>query len=227
MGQFPRLVVFDMAGTTVNDPDGVNRSFQAALEAAEVRVSRDSINAVMGLSKREAIRMILEKLNLHVDLVAFGDSIHADFVRRMIYFYHNDSSVKETPGTLDTFTELRKKGTRIAVNTGFSRNIAQLILDRLEWQKRGLIDLSVTSDEVPRGRPFPDMIRRLMDQCEIDDPAMVVKVGDTPVDLQEGKNAGCGWNIGVTNGTHTRAELEPHPHTHLIDSIAELLEVIA
>lgn len=50
----------------------------------------------------------------------------------------------------------------------------------------------------------------------------VAKVGDTPSDLQEGTAAGCGLVIGVTIGTHTRAQLAPHSHTRLIDSLDEL-----
>ena len=56
----------------------------------------------------------------------------------------------------------------------------------------------------------------------VSDPQAVAKVGDTPSDLLEGRAAGCGLVIGVTNGTHTREELAPHPHTHLIGSLREL-----
>jgi phosphoglycolate phosphatase-like HAD superfamily hydrolase len=90
------------------------------------------------------------------------------------------------------------------------------------WQRDGLLDASIASDEVPRGRPHPDMIRRLMTQLGVADPVRVAKVGDTPADLQEGANAGCGRVIGVTSGTHTRAQLAGFPHTELIDSIAEI-----
>ena len=47
-------------------------------------------------------------------------------------------------------------------------------------------------------------------------------MGDTPVDLEEGTNAGCGRVIGVTRGTHTRAQLLPYPHTDLIETVADL-----
>jgi phosphoglycolate phosphatase-like HAD superfamily hydrolase len=50
----------------------------------------------------------------------------------------------------------------------------------------------------------------------------VAKVGDTPSDLQEGTAAGCALVIGVTYGTHSRAQLVGEPHTHLIDAISEL-----
>ncbi len=59
-----------------------------------------------------------------------------------------------------------------------------------------------------------------MDRLGVADPRRVAKVGDTPADLLEGKNAGCGLIVGVTQGTHARKELEPYPHTCLIDTIA-------
>jgi len=59
----------------------------------------------------------------------------------------------------------------------------------------------------------------LMKRLGMIDPARVAKVGDTPADLQEGRNAGCGLIIGVTQGTHSREQLEGHPHTHLFDSV--------
>jgi phosphoglycolate phosphatase-like HAD superfamily hydrolase len=66
------------------------------------------------------------------------------------------------------------------------------------------------------------MIQDLMQQVGCQDPSQVIKIGDTPSDLHEGTNAGCRLVIGVTYGTHTREQLQPHPHTHLVDSVEEL-----
>jgi phosphoglycolate phosphatase-like HAD superfamily hydrolase len=85
----------------------------------------------------------------------------------------------------------------------------------------------VTSDEVERGRPHPEMIRQLMKDVGVADPQRVAKVGDTSADLLEGKNAGCGLNIGVTQGSSTRQQLEQFPHDHLIGSVAELPGLLA
>jgi phosphonatase-like hydrolase len=140
----------------------------------------------------------------------------------MIRFYETDPSVCEVPGTSETFKILRGAGVKVALNTGFSRNIAQVIIDRLGWTTNGLIDASIASDEVTHGRPHPDMIWNLMVNVFVDDPLRVAKIGDTPVDLEEGENAGCGWLIGVTSGSHSREQLQNSPHTHLIDSVADL-----
>src|SRR5262249_29494153 len=63
----------------------------------------------------------------------------------------------------------------------------------------------------PRGRPYPDMIRHLMDRLSIQDARKAAKTGDTRADLEEGANAGCGLVIGVTGGSPTREQLQALP----------------
>jgi phosphonatase-like hydrolase len=214
------LVVFDMAGTTVNDEDSVNGCVRAALQAVGLSVRAAEVNAVMGLPKPDAIAILVKNSGMQDLLGDQIQAIHRDFVARSIAFYEHDPSVHEVAGATRVFQILSKAGVRVALNTGFDRSITQVILDRLGWSQSRSIDASICSDEVPRGRPHPDMIRSLMDRLGVADPQRVAKVGDTPADLLEGNNAGCGLIVGVTQGTHTRKELEPYPHTCLIDTIA-------
>jgi phosphonatase-like hydrolase len=144
----------------------------------------------------------------------------------MIRFYETDSSVHEIAGAGDAFRRLHRAGIKVALDTGFSRDIVDVILDRLGWNDRSLVDTTVTSDEVPRGRPHADMIMKAMRDLGISDARRVAKVGDTPSDLQEGTNAGCALVIGVTGGSHTATQLEPFEHTHLIGTVAELPKLL-
>ena len=222
------LVVFDMAGTTVRDDDAVNLSLREAL-AAHINVDRAAVNRVMGWPKPIAIRTLLEQ-NLTKGKPAspeLVDSVHSDFVERMIRFYQTDAQVEPMPYALDVFQELHATGVRVALDTGFSRRIVNAILDRLGWQVGGFLDATVASDEVPKGRPDPDLVFKAMALTGIASAACVAKVGDTPSDLQEGANAGCALVIGVTNGTHSRETLEPYPHTHLLANLRELPRILA
>jgi phosphonatase-like hydrolase len=216
------LIVFDMAGTTVNDEDSVNRCVREALGAAGLVVSPAEVNAVMGIPKPEALRRLVESHDRLPDLGPRLDAIHGDFVARSVAFYRADPSVREVAGAADLFAGLKRSGIKVALDTGFNRSITDVILDRLGWSDRGLIDGTIASDEVPRGRPYPDMIHELMRRLQVEDAGRVAKVGDTPADLEEGESAGCGLIIGVTTGTHGREELQPHPHTHLVESIRDL-----
>jgi len=66
------------------------------------------------------------------------------------------------------------------------------------------------------------MIQKAMAQFGITDPKRVVKVGDTPVDLEEGRMAGCLFSLAVTNGSHTEAELAPLDNDGLLPSLGHL-----
>lgn len=222
------LLVFDMAGTTVHDDDAVHRCLCSALAGAGVNVSRDEVNEVMGMPKPVAIALLLERRKYRGASAPPAEvtSIHDDFLRHMISFYRTDPAVREIDGASPVFGQLRRAGVKVALDTGFSRAIVDAILQRLGWAGADLLDATVASDEVPRGRPHPDLVLRAMKLTGVNDARRVAKVGDTPADLQEGHAAGCGFVIGVTNGSHTRQQLEPHPHTHLIDNLRELPELL-
>jgi phosphonoacetaldehyde hydrolase len=57
-------------------------------------------------------------------------------------------------------------------------------------------DLSLCPDDVGGGRPKPWMCYRLGMEFQISSSAACVKIGDTPADIAEGRNAGM-WTIAV------------------------------
>ncbi|NJM26339.1 MAG: HAD hydrolase-like protein [Bacteroidia bacterium] len=223
-----QLIVFDLAGTTVKDNKDVHRVLQQALAEDRVAISLDEANAVMGIPKPIAIRQLLESRYQGERSITeeWIDEIHKRFVRNMVRFYEEDPGVGEKDGVSDTFAALRKHNIKVFVDTGFDRPVTAPLLKRLGWEERDLIDGSVTSDEVRNGRPYPDMIFEAMRQAGVHDAARVAKVGDTSSDLQEGNAAGCGLVIGVTSGAFSADQLRSEEHTHLIQDIPEILEIL-
>jgi phosphonatase-like hydrolase len=219
------LVVFDLAGTTVHDGDAVNSSFRAALAGAGVEADPAAVNAVMGLPKPEAVRLLLARAGRPLD-AAEVHAVHEEFVRRMRDHYATSPSVREVPGAEGAFAALRRAGVKVALNTGFNRAITAVLLARLGWRSQAVIDADVTSDEVARGRPYPEMIHSLMARLGVHDPGRVAKVGDTKADLEEGANAGCGLVIGVTSGSFTREQLQSCPHSHIVESVAKVPGIV-
>jgi phosphoglycolate phosphatase-like HAD superfamily hydrolase len=61
-----------------------------------------------------------------------------------------------------------------------------------------------------------------MERLGVLDVRRVMKIGDSPADLEEGTNAGCGEVIGVLSGAHSVATLGVAPHTRIIGSVADL-----
>jgi phosphonatase-like hydrolase len=109
---------------------------------------------------------------------------------------------------------------RICLTTGFSPATREHIVSVLDW--KGMIDLALSPADAGRGRPWPDMILTAVLRLRIDDVAEVAVVGDTDNDLVAGSRSGASLVIGVLTGAHSRSDLTSVPHTHIIDSVADL-----
>jgi phosphonatase-like hydrolase len=125
------------------------------------------------------------------------------------------------PGTMQTFAWLREHGIKIGLNTGFYRAVMEEILGNLGWDDT-VVDCAICSEDVPEGRPAPDMIFTAMAAVGVGDVSRVVAVGDTPLDLQSATRAGLAGAIGVLSGSHDAVSLGATSHTHIIPSVAEL-----
>jgi phosphonatase-like hydrolase len=220
-----KLIVFDIAGTTLEDKeDAVATAFSKAMAESGFDLDSTDIKKIMGYKKREAIKMLLVN-NKHSADEALINKLHDTFIEQ-VNKYYKKADIREINGISELFRKLKARDVFVTLNTGFSRSTTDIIINRLKWLEDGLIDGSIASDEVAYGRPEPDMIRELSSRFEISDPRLIFKVGDTPSDLLEGKNAGCGKTIGVLYGTHNRSELEGYPHDYLAEDIEDLTNEI-
>jgi phosphonatase-like hydrolase len=223
-----KLVVFDLAGTTVYDDGSIATAFRETMKAYGYEIPVLDTNPLMGYHKPLAIRMMLEKYEPDNTMISDDRiaEIHARFQDEMVAYYANVPTVKALPFAEEVFAGLRTKDIKIGLNTGFSRKIADTIMMRLGWMQQGVADYLVTSDEVPAGRPHPFMIERMMAMAGITDAKQVVKVGDTEVDVMEGKNAGCLYAIAVTTGAFTMHELLPYEPDFIINGLDELMPIL-
>src|SRR6185295_18333536 len=132
-----QLVVFDMAGTTVRDRGNVGIAFMDAFRENGIEVPLTEVKKVMGFKKKDAIRTLLNKFNTAPsgNLDEQIEKIHDAFIRNMISFYENDPEISALPHVEETFQWLKQRGVKIALNTGFTRAIADTILKRLHWDE--------------------------------------------------------------------------------------------
>lgn len=220
-----RLAVFDIAGTTVADDHAVANAFCKAFESQGYEIAEEDVRPLMGYKKPLAIRMVLEKLSIDWDIKLI-ENIHEDFVSEMMDYYEYSPDVRPMLEAENVFLQLKEKGIKVALNTGFSKEIADVILHRLQWKEKGLIDDYIASDEVEEGRPQPFMIQTLMHRNGVDDPDEVIKIGDTEVDITEGRNAGCALVIAVTTGAFTKQQLQEYNPDLIIDDLSQLPALI-
>ncbi len=218
------LVVLDLTGTTVKDNGAMEASLKGALARHGVPFTQADITAMRGAGKAAAFQAMAERTlgeSVGVERIAsLGEALHGSF-KEMLREAFASGSVEEVPGAGTAMRSLKEHGVKLAAATALSRDIMGLVLGRLGWNE-GLFDALVGSDDVPRGRPAPYMSHVAMMRTGVVDVRRVAVVGDTPLDLRAGANAGAGWIVGVLSGVHGLKTLGTTAHTHLLRSVADL-----
>jgi phosphonoacetaldehyde hydrolase len=199
-----RLVVLDWAGTAVDfGCFGPVASFRQALERHGVSPTDAQVRVPMGQAKKDHLRALLELPELSGQWRAGHgrgwDESDVERIYRDDYIPLQMETIARhdrlVPGLLPVIEALRGRDVKLATTTGYFREAAKLVFDSAGRQGYAR-DLDVLPDEVPAGRPAPWMIFRAMETLGVYPPSSVVKVGDTPVDIEEGRNAGV-WSVGV------------------------------
>ena len=219
-----RLVVLDVGGTIIEDRGDVPEALRNAMAHHGIRSSREEIGRWRGASKREIVRHFVDQQSPppNVDRDKLIASIYDEFTANLIEVYR---SVPPIAGAEEAIRQLRGSGYLVATTTGFDRAITTSIFRRLGWE--GNFAASICSDDVTQGRPSPFMLFHAMESARVNSVAEVVAVGDTPLDLQAGHNAGLRGVVGVLSGASTAENLQKEPHTHILPSVAHLPALLA
>lgn len=139
---------------------------------------------------------------------------------------YNNLEVTSYDGVEELFKLLKNKDVKVVLNTGYDQKTAQSLLNKLGWVPGQQIDGLITADDVVHGRPSSEMIDKAMAMFGITASANVIKAGDSVIDIEEGKNANCGWTVGVLTGAQTREQLATAEPSMILDSLADLADVL-
>lgn len=231
------MVVFDLSGTTILDDDAVAKCLHAVAAAHGLESTLDFFRRSIGTNKIHLYEYLMARQDGHsigieeLESVRYPEyhqravTLFRDYSRRMVAFYRE--GLQPMPGAEDVFKWCRSEGILVVTDTGFHRDVTTAIEEGLRWRERGLVDLCLdVEDTGGKGRPAPFMIHQAMYRLGVLDVRQVAKVGDTPADLLSGFNAGCGLNVGVLSGSNTRQTLTRFPHTHIMESVSELPDLL-
>lgn len=221
-----RLVVLDMAGTTVADGGLVERAFDAAARELGVEPGTDDhaeklayVRATMGESKISVFRHL------------FGDEDRAQRANAAFEKAYGElvdgGLIAPVAGARETIEELFAGGRGVVLTTGFARVTQDAILGALGW--RDLVPHTLCPAEAGgRGRPYPDMVLEAFLRTKAAESVrQVAVVGDTSYDMLSGVRAGAGLVAGVLTGAHDADALRAAGATHVLDSVAELPGALA
>lgn len=214
-----RLVALDMAGTTIDEHSDVYAALARAVEETGVPTTPENIQHWMGADKREAITALITAGGG----MATPDVVGAAFqrFREILADLYAANPPVALAGVENALRELKSRGIKVALTTGFSRDVADPLLKGLGWDDAGFIDAVICSDEVALGRPAPYMIHRAMEATGVLDVREVLAAGDTVNDLRAATNAGA-VAVGVLTGKLGRDKLEKVDHHHILDGVADI-----
>lgn len=195
------LVVYDMAGTTVQEGGIVYKTLQLAMREDGLQVSDEDMHPWHGAKKEAVIEHFALKAGTPPeDITERVTRVGEWFVNAIDDAYFNEASAIDhiDIGLLGYFRQLKDAGIKIAFDTGYPENIQKGLIKRLGFDK--IADAYISSYQVSEGRPYPYMIHHLMERTQVMNVKRVCKVGDSVRDIEEGRNAGCGLVVGVLSG---------------------------
>ena len=206
MTHSPRIsaIMLDWAGTTVDHGSiAPVTALQTLFRAHGIALSMEDARRDMGLLKRDHIRSILAMPHIRALWIAIegrepGEAeVYALFDEfgplQMNIITERSQLIR---GVAEVVKDWQSRGIRIGSTTGYTRPMLAPVLAQAAEQGY-CPDASVCPDEVRSGRPAPWMLMKNAELLDVYPPQGCVKIGDTVVDIEEGKNAGM-WTIGIT-----------------------------
>jgi pyrophosphatase PpaX len=210
--RFP-VVLFDLDGTLIDSGSMILASFRHATRTVLAREIPD-----------EVLLANVGGSTLHEQMHAL-DPVRADDLVEC-YREHNmplHDELQPCRGVVEVLERLRREGRRLGIVT--AKRQAGIGLAFRVLPLAHLFDAAVASDDVPRGKPYPDGILHALELLDAR-PGEAAYVGDSPFDVESAKRAGV-HSVAVTwGGIHSRKTLEKAGADTLVDSPEELLGVL-
>jgi HAD superfamily hydrolase (TIGR01509 family) len=144
----PDAVIFDLDGVLLDSEPRWNAAREALVREAGGRWSDDAPRAMMGMSSPEWSRYLRDELGVPMD----PGAISADVVRRMREGYAERLPL--LPGAVEAVRALAEHWP-LALASSANREIIDLVLEVAGFG--GAFRVTVSSEEVARGKPAPDV----------------------------------------------------------------------
>jgi len=199
-----QAVLLDWAGTAVDyGCQAPVEVFVDAMSKRGIEVSREQARGPMGVAKLDHVKAILAldpvriqwndrygRLPDDTDAQAIHDGLEETMVETAA------RHAELIPGHLDLVAWLRSRSIAIATGSGYTRRMMEPVLEAAKAQ--GYVpDSVVLPQDVGAGRPSPLMAYQSAVRIGRSPLTHFVKIGDTPADMREGRNAGC-WSVGYS-----------------------------
>ena len=206
MSQIQNLtaIVLDWAGTMIDHGSRAPASvFQEIFRRRGVEITVAQARGPMGMAKREHIAAVGRMPEVAAKWEQkFGseisdgdvDSMYADFLPLQKSTLGDHCEMID--GTVEAVRQCRELGLKIGSSTGYTHELMEVVAPAAKQQGYEP-DCILCSEDAPRGRPAPYLLFEAAKRMDVFPMSTIVKVDDTPVGIEAGRNAGC-WTVGVT-----------------------------
>jgi phosphonoacetaldehyde hydrolase len=161
----------------------------------------------MGMHKKDHIRSLLQMPRIADEWnriydrpwnEADIDEMFSDFIPLQMKVIEKYSEI--VPELLFGVEEIRKRGMKIGSTTGYNNEMMTILTSAASRQGYSP-DVVVCATDVTSGRPAPWMAFRNAELMGIYPMRLILKIGDTISDIEEGINAGM-WSVGVISSSN-------------------------
>jgi HAD superfamily hydrolase (TIGR01509 family) len=174
-------VVFDMDGVLVDTEHLWDEVREELTEEWGGRYTPEAQEAMMGMSSLEWSRYLHETVGLRESPEVINDEV----VKRMLRRYATELPV--VPGAVEAVRRLAAAGLRLALASSSNRELIDAVLDRLELTS--LFEATVSSEEVARGKPAPDVYLEAARRLGLE-PGRCVAIEDSASGIRAAHAAG-------------------------------------
>ncbi|MBI85340.1 MAG: phosphonoacetaldehyde hydrolase [Planctomycetaceae bacterium] len=199
-----RAVIFDLAGTVVDYGScAPAAAFVEVFKTFDVEITTDNAREPMGRAKRDHIAEILKMPSVarawRSTHGAVPDESHIEQIYERFLPIQSDClkhNSRLIPGTAETVAACRTRSLKIGASTGYDRELMQIV-EPLVRSQGFEPDCMLCADDVEVGRPAPWMCLENARRMGVHPMSAIVKVDDTPVGIEAGRNAGM-WSVGIS-----------------------------
>ena len=210
-------IIFDFDGTIAETSHIIIATMQATMREKGLYVATpEAIKKVIGLPVKDCFSNIYNGISVQ------EAGRCAETYCRIFDINKESLTPALFPLVKETLNALRRLGITLCVASSRSHGSLTELLEMMDVKQ--LFAMIVGVDDVARAKPNPEAVLRILDAMDMD-REVTLMVGDMPVDVATGKNAGV-RTCAVTYGNSSKTELiESHPD-FIIDGFDELIRVI-
>ena len=176
----PAAVIFDLDGVLMDSEQLWNASKEALVRETGGRWRDEAPTAMMGMSSPEWSAYLRDDLGVPLDV----DAINRDVVRRMEDGYRAELPL--LPGAQAAVRTLAERWP-LGLASSSNREIIDLVLELAGFA--GAFRVTVSSEEVERGKPAPDVYLATAEKLSVD-PGQCVAIEDSSNGLRSAHAAG-------------------------------------